>query len=184
MVHALADAGAISLSEKSRFLAWNRFGNVGVHLLDDEISVEDAEYFLRGLKGLAGVAAAPERRSPLPDSGTGGSSPAPERPRASLLVSGDERLVVSDRIRRWAGEPDTKIHKMIAIVVGSPAGIRRGDLVRRVGQVTHSRNPYGAVSSMLTTKGNAYGRVCIDVDGVITIHPDVADLVHRFQWKV
>jgi hypothetical protein len=49
MVHALSDAGKLDAAERSRLLHWNALGNVGSHAGTETVSVEDAEYFLRGM---------------------------------------------------------------------------------------------------------------------------------------
>lgn len=99
-------------------------------------------------------------------------------------IPSEEKLMLLDRVRKWAKDPTLKVHKMIALVARSKSGLSRELLVQEVGRVTKSKNPYGAVGSMLTSKGNAYGRVFIDVDGIISIHPEMVDVVSRSTWRV
>jgi len=92
---------------------------------------------------------------------------------------------VVERIRRWADKPGINAHRIIALVLPAErrGGIPRDRLVDLVGQVTGSKNPYGAVASMMTTKGQHYGRVLIDVGGTVRIHPQVAAEVARHRWR-
>lgn len=107
----------------------------------------------------------------------------PSRSNATFSMAEDERRLVISRIREWASKPNLKVHKMIALVVRKKQ-ISREDLVRETERLTGSANAYGAIASMMTTKGNAYGRVLIDVNGLVTIHPDVADEVQRHNWNL
>lgn len=97
-------------------------------------------------------------------------------------MGADERRTISDRVRLWAARPDSIVHKIIAIVASTPGGLVRQDLVAKVRQRTRSKNPYGAVASLMTSEGNAYGRALMDDDGIVTIHPDVRDEVARHRW--
>jgi hypothetical protein len=59
----------------------------------------------------------------------------------------------------------------------------RQRLARAIEESTGSSNGSGVVASLLTSKGNAYGRVLIDRDGMIGLHPDVADEIGRHHWS-
>ena len=76
------------------------------------------------------------------------------------------------------------VHKIIALVVQAHYGISRSDLVKQVAEFTQSKRPYGAVASLLTDGGNAYGRVLTDFDGLIRIHPQVDEQVHALTWSL
>lgn len=99
-------------------------------------------------------------------------------------IPSEEKLILLERIRRWAKNPNLKVHKMIALVARTKNGLSRELLVQEVSRVTGSKNAYGAVGSLLTSKGNAYGRVFIDVDGIVAIHPEMLDEVSRSTWHV
>lgn len=94
----------------------------------------------------------------------------------------EEKQLVLARVREWAGKPELNVHKIIALVVQSSGGISRDQLVKNATRITKSKNAYGAVASMLTTKANAYGRVLEDVGGLIRLHPAVAETVHSLRW--
>lgn len=92
---------------------------------------------------------------------------------------------LSDRVLRWSRNPDLNVHKIIALVVQSHGGISSSDLVRRVANATQSRDPDGAVASLMTDKGNAYGRIFARNDeGIIIIHPTIEKEIRSLTWSV
>lgn len=99
-------------------------------------------------------------------------------------IPSDEKRMLIERVRKWSKNPTLKVHKMIALVARSKSGLSRELLVQEVSRATGSKDAYGAVGSMLTSKGNCYGRVFIDVDGIISIHPEMMDEVSRSTWRV
>lgn len=98
-------------------------------------------------------------------------------------MSADERALLRRKVRRWASRPDLNVHRIIGVVVRSHNGVPREHLVKEAERTTNSRNAYGAIASLLTTKGNAYGRVLEDVGGIIRLHPAVEDEVRSFRWS-
>ncbi len=91
--------------------------------------------------------------------------------------------MLADRIADWSRHADLNVHKIIALVAQVPSSVRRDELVRQVAALTRSRNPDGAVASLLTNSGNAYGRVLANYDGLIRIHPEVEKQVHSLIWS-
>ncbi len=98
-------------------------------------------------------------------------------------MSVDERLLVSRRVRGWASKPNLNVHRIIGIVVRSGSGVSRNQLVSDVARITNSKNPYGAVASLLTSSGNAYGHVLEEVAGIIRLHPSIEQEVRSFRWS-
>jgi hypothetical protein len=114
-----------------------------------------------------------------------GTTHAPRRSESGPGLSPEEtRRVRAERVVRWSKKPGLNAHKIIALVVQSEDGVPRVELVRRVAEATHSKNPYGAVASMTTDGGNGYGRIFVDVGGIIRLHPDVAEQVRSVRWTV
>lgn len=103
---------------------------------------------------------------------------------ASDETSQEKRRELADRIVDWSRSPDLNVHKIIALVVQARYGISRNDLVKQVADFTQSKSPYGAVASLLTDGGNAYGRVFADSDGLIRIHPEVEEQVYALTWSL
>ena len=73
------------------------------------------------------------------------------------------------------------VHRVIAIVVRSGNGLSRDALIAEIGRIIPTKNAYGTVASLLTSKGNAYGRVLEDV-GIIRLHCDVAQEIRSLRW--
>lgn len=94
------------------------------------------------------------------------------------------KQTLRDRISMWHTKPQLLVHKAIALVARRPEGISRSELVRRLGEATHSKDPYGVVSSMLTDTGRNYGGVFVVRDRMIYIHPDLEDQVRSLRWAV
>lgn len=84
--------------------------------------------------------------------------------------NGDNEKVF-ESIKSWAYKKNSKVHKMIAIILSFENGIERNEYVKKVKEITKSENSYGAVSSLLTSKGNSYGQVLIDYNGILKIDP-------------
>jgi hypothetical protein len=103
---------------------------------------------------------------------------------ASNELSREKRRELADRIADWSRSPDLNVHKIIALVVRAQYGISRKDLVTQVANFTQSKSPYGAVASLLTDGGNAYGSVFVASGGLIRIHPEVEKQVHALTWNV
>jgi hypothetical protein len=99
------------------------------------------------------------------------------------LMPPDELRSVIVKIRRWATRPDTIAHRTIGLVIRAQVPQPRQRLARAVKESTGSSDGAGVVASLLTSKGNAYGRVLIDRDGMIDLHPDVADEIRRHHWS-
>ena len=102
---------------------------------------------------------------------------------SSSQMPADERRMLIGRVREWAAKPHLNVHKIISVVVRAGGRISRDQLVREAERVTRSKNAYGAVSSLLTSKANAYGRVFADVGGTIHLHPDLEREVLSCRWS-
>lgn len=98
-------------------------------------------------------------------------------------MSEEERAMLVQRVRRWAAKPDLNVHRIIGIVVRAEDGISRQRLIAEAGRVTGSQNAYGAVASLLTSRGNNYGRVLEEVAGKIRLHPAIEAEVRSLRWS-
>jgi hypothetical protein len=108
---------------------------------------------------------------------------------ASSLSLGHETSLnkqkeLANSIVGWSRKPGSKVHKIIALVVQKRSGISRAELVIQVADITKSKNPYGAVASLLTDCGNSYGHVFEDNDSIIRVRPEFAELVYTLEWKL
>lgn len=125
-------------------------------------------------------------REPRPDPMGSGKLPAVIRGTSNEgndKATVENQRVLAVRIRDWSAKPHLNVHKIIAIVVQSRSGISRDQLVQVAADVTHSKNAYGAVASLLTNTGNAYGRVFEIDDDVVRLHPLVAQQVRSLNWN-
>jgi hypothetical protein len=98
-------------------------------------------------------------------------------------MSVEERNLIVRRLREWSTKPELNVHRVIAIVVRSGEGLSRNELISEIRRITASKNAYGTVASLLTSKGNAYGRVLEDVGGIIRLHSDVEQEIRSLRWK-
>jgi hypothetical protein len=123
-------------------------------------------------------------REPFPDilqEGRRGrrSSAAGQRP---MDLDAQEIETLSGRLVRWSTRPDSLVHKAIAVIVRSAAGVPRKRWAEEVGGLTGSANAYGA-TSQLFTRSSGYGRVLIERDGVVRINPALEDLANSLPWR-
>ena len=98
-------------------------------------------------------------------------------------VSKEKDRNLQSSIERWSRKPDSNVHKIIALVVLS-GEISRNQLVEKITKVTSSKRPSGALASLLTNGGNAYGRVLTAKNGLICIHPEVESQIRAHDWYV
>jgi len=123
-----------------------------------------------------------EWREPLPDPMSVRVARAPRTTTGS--VSSEKQRSLEDRIRKWSAQPTLNAHKIIALVVhAGEKPLTRDELVEAVGEATGSKNSYGAVASLMSNSGNAYGRVFELDGGRVRICPEVADVVASLEWE-
>jgi hypothetical protein len=93
----------------------------------------------------------------------------------------DERPVRLETLHLWAGKPAHNHHRIIALMCKySP--VSRGELAKRIERLGFSENPYGAITSLMTNKGNSYGLVFVERAAKLYIHPRIEDTVRRL-WN-
>lgn len=91
--------------------------------------------------------------------------------------------IMANRIRRWALNSSSNVHIIIGIMARAAAGMDRNSLVELVRRSTRSANPSGAIASLMTCAGNAYGLVFVHDRGLVKIHPDLLPEVLKYDWK-
>jgi hypothetical protein len=89
---------------------------------------------------------------------------------------------IDARVRDWASKPHLNVHRIIGIVVRR-GSMSRQQLAEEIERVTNSKNGYGAIGSLLRNRGNAYGRVFVDLNGTIRLDPAIEEQVLSFQWS-
>jgi hypothetical protein len=125
-------------------------------------------------------------------SGSGASTSGAERmgggqrrafPSPGEPMTPEEHSFVVDRIQRWAANSNLIAHRIVGLVVRAKGGIDRKLLIDEARRATNSESPSGAIASLMTSKGNAYGRVLFVDGGLIRIYPDVTDEVAKYNWR-
>lgn len=96
----------------------------------------------------------------------------------------DELDTVKQRILNWNLNSRFICYKIIAILFNSKYGLDIETFSAIVDQKTKSKNPKGAIRSLMTSKGNAFGKVFIEVDGVIKFAPEIYETVSQLNWII
>lgn len=88
---------------------------------------------------------------------------------------------LEEKIRRWSQSPQSNVHKIISMAVQKGALPFDEFVVLIEG---FSKNPSGALHSLMTDAGNAYGSVFV-MDGPrnISIKPEVKSVIERYTWE-
>jgi len=94
----------------------------------------------------------------------------------------DEKAILVRRIRAWATKPHLNMHKLVSIVVNSGGRINHHMLVAAAIERVRSRNVAGAIANLLTSSGNAYGRVLSRAGDETIIHPELESEVRAHTW--
>jgi hypothetical protein len=121
-------------------------------------------------------------RDPEPDpAAETASGPRPRAPRVPPRASGGDGPVPLDRVRLWAMRPISNVYRIVDIV-NRAGSLSRHQLIREIERLRISRNAPGAVASLLTNAGKAYGRIFVEKAGLISIHPERAAQVRQY-WR-
>lgn len=96
----------------------------------------------------------------------------------------DDFAPVSDeKIRRWARNPSSKVHQILAVAVELHPLTRVG-LLAELQRREISDSPEGAIASLTTNRGNSYGRVFTNSAAGFRFHPDVEPLIREQPWQI
>jgi len=98
-------------------------------------------------------------------------------------MTSEERAILVSRVQAWSAKPDLNVHKIIAIVVNAGGSINHHMLVAAAIRRLGSGNVRGAIASLLTSRGNAYGRVLTRDGDVTSIHPELDSEVRAHAWR-
>jgi hypothetical protein len=101
----------------------------------------------------------------------------------SDIMNNKEKEMLFDRIKRWSRNSTLIVHKTIAIV-NKDENLSRDILVQKIKKHTNNKNAYGTVGSLMTSKGNAYGRIFIEEKGYIKFHPDIYPEIKKYKWNL
>ena len=123
-----------------------------------------------------------EWRDPQPDVRTVRNAGKVGSQGGGSLSAEENRRELDARLEAWSRKPHTNVHKIISLVVHVRDSVSRRDLAKQIAEVTSSRNPEGSIASLCTNAGNAYGRVLIADNGLVSLHPDVEGKVRSLPW--
>jgi len=102
-------------------------------------------------------------------------------PSARPMPRAEDGPVSLGIITRWAGKRDSNVHRIIAIA-RKRCPVSREWLVDEIGRLGVSNNPSGAIASLMTNSGNAYGRLFVEQAGLLHFHPAVEQFVGKYDW--
>lgn len=125
----------------------------------------------------------PNWLEPQPDPGERVSPPKRQRPSPNPVDPPNDGAVPIQRLRRWAGNPHLLVHSIIAIARAS-GPISRRQLIKEIEEKKITKNAAGAIASLMTNRGNAFGRVFVEEAGRLVFHPDLRDEIQRHRWQV
>ena len=101
---------------------------------------------------------------------------------ASDAASRDREPVSAEKIIGWAKDPSRKVHRILAVAVRREP-LPREQLVAEIRRLGISRDPYGAVASLMTNGGKNYGLVFIEDGGLVRFHPGIEEVVRHQDWS-
>jgi hypothetical protein len=93
----------------------------------------------------------------------------------------EEEPVRLERLQLWAIKPGSNVHRIIALMCDH-GPLTRDQLVKKIDALSFSRNPYGAVASLMRNDGNNYGLVFVKTARGLRIHPHIEDTIRRL-WN-
>lgn len=89
---------------------------------------------------------------------------------------------IEEKIEKWSKLPNSNVYKIISIAVQNE-GMPFHEFVTLVEEGGFSKNASGALRSLMTDGGNAYGSVLmIDGSGNVFIKPEIRPIVARYRW--
>jgi len=93
-----------------------------------------------------------------------------------------EAPVSKQQIRDWADKHSLNVHRIISIsALHGPLSIEQ--LVQEIRRFNFSKDPYGAVRSLMTNTGNNYGLVFVNQAGKLDFHPQIKQFVLEQKWR-
>ena len=89
---------------------------------------------------------------------------------------------LQDRIEKWMSLPNSNVHKIIDLMM-LHEGMAKDKFVDLIISYGFSKNPSGAVASLMTDKGNAYGSVLmVDNRNCLFIQPEAKKIMRNLNW--
>ena len=90
---------------------------------------------------------------------------------------------INYKLELWSAKPYLNVHKIIALVLDNE-NICKEELIAKIQDLEISKNPTGAIASLMSDVGNNYGRVIQEVEGQIEFCPEVKEKINSYKWNV
>ena len=90
---------------------------------------------------------------------------------------------INYKLELWSAKPYLNVHKIIALVLDNE-NICKEELIAKIQDLEISKNPAGAIASLMSDVGNNYGRVIQEVEGQIEFCPEVKEKINSYKWNV
>lgn len=94
-----------------------------------------------------------------------------------------DKQSIERKLSGWYKNKNLNVHKIINLLLENEV-INKDKFIELLKAKKISRNPYGAVSSLMSNKGNSYGIVFkVDEENNLYFHPYVVDHLCKIGWK-
>ena len=87
-----------------------------------------------------------------------------------------------ERIFEWADKPYSIVYKIIAVYLQYEC-ITCSGLIDKLKTLHIATDPYGSVHSLMTDKGNSYGRVFMEENGFLVFVPELRERIEAIRGK-
>lgn len=87
-----------------------------------------------------------------------------------------------ERIFEWADKPYSIVYKIIAVYLQYER-ITCSGLIDKLKTLHIATDPYGSVHSLMTDKGNSYGRVFMEENGFLVFVPELRERIEAIRGK-
>lgn len=101
-----------------------------------------------------------------------------------IQVLSDKKMTVKkcERIFEWADKPYSIVYKIIAVYLQYER-ITCSGLIDKLKTLHIATDPYGSVHSLMTDKGNSYGRVFMEENGFLVFVPELGERIEAIKGK-
>lgn len=101
-----------------------------------------------------------------------------------IQVLPDKKTTVKkcERIFEWADKPYSIVYKIIAVYLQYER-ITCSGLIDKLKTLHIATDPYGSVHSLMTDKGNSYGRVFMEENGFLVFVPELRERIEAIRGK-
>jgi len=108
-----------------------------------------------------------------------------EQPLENVTIPSKPGVIkdINYKLELWSAKPYLNVHKIIALVLDNE-NICKEELIAKIQDLEISKNPAGAITSLMSDVGNNYGKVIQEVEGQIEFCPEVKEKINSYKWNV